>query len=53
MVKVNSPGVCSAVTSRLRHVRRSLSASSLDVRGSVVMEKVWMFEGISGESYIN
>jgi hypothetical protein len=52
MVRVNSPGVCTAVKSKTRHVRRSLSAASLDVRGSVVMEKVWMFEGITGKAKI-
>ncbi|XP_053372749.1 uncharacterized protein LOC123561027 [Mercenaria mercenaria] len=47
MVRVTTPGICSAVKSRTRRVRRSLSGTSLDVRGSVVMEKVWMFEGMT------
>ena len=38
--------VCTLVRSKRGKVRRSLSRDSVDVRGSVVMQKIWMFEGL-------
>ena len=38
--------VCSIIRSRPRGIRRSGSRASLDVKGSYVMKKIWLFEGL-------
>ena len=38
-------GVCAVVKSKPRRVQRCISNGSLDVRGSVVVERVWLTDG--------
>ena len=38
--------VCSIIRSRPKRIQRSRSRTSLDVKGSFVMKKVWLFEGM-------
>ena len=38
-------GVCAVVKSKPRRVQRCVSNGSLDVKGSVVVERVWLTDG--------